>query len=274
MRGPMSFKHLSMSTAALSAALLMIPLAAAEETFQSTVRPFLKQYCLGCHGAKKQQGERRFDQLTLDFSKPQNGELLQEILDQLNLGEMPPEDARQPAAPETRRVVALLTGTLAEARQAARRSAGKVVLRRLNRTEYFNTVRDLFQMNMSDFDPTIAFPADDSVDGFDNIGAGLLTSDFLLTQYLEAAENVLDKAIRPGPRPPLKKIVAIGNQIHGGGHDDPRGFKRALVRDQFTRAYVKNKFRGVSEDGQYIFRVRCNTVRWIGFSGTAGTPYP
>ncbi|MCP3691065.1 MAG: hypothetical protein GY917_02615, partial [Planctomycetaceae bacterium] len=59
-----------------------------------------------------------------------------------------------------------------------------------------------------------------------------------------------------------KKIVAVGNQIHGGGHDDPRGFKRALVRDQFTRAYVKNKFRGVSDDGQYIFRIRANTVRW------------
>ncbi len=258
----MSFKHLSMSIAALSAALLLAPLAAAQEEFQSTLRPFLKQYCLGCHGPTKQQGERRFDQLTLDFSRPQNGELLQEILDQLNLGEMPPEDARQPTVPETRQVVASLTRTLAEARQAARRSAGKVVLRRLNRTEYFNTVRDLFQMNMSDFDPTIAFPADNSVDGFDNIGEGLLTSDFLLAQYLEAAENVLDKAIRPGPRPPLENIVAVGNQIHGGGHDDPRGFKRALVRDQFTRAYVKNKFRGVSEGGQYIFRVRANTVRW------------
>ena len=55
----MSFKHLSMSTAALSAALLllMVPLAAAQEDFQSTVRPFLKQYCLGCHGPEKQQGD-------------------------------------------------------------------------------------------------------------------------------------------------------------------------------------------------------------------------
>ena len=258
----MIFKHPYQLIVFFSALLLTVPLMAAEEDFPTVIRPFLKQYCLGCHGSKKQQGERRFDQLTFDFSKPQNGELLQEILDQLNLGEMPPEDARQPAATETRRVVALLTRAMAEARDAARRSAGKVVLRRLNRTEYFNTVRDLFQMNMSDFDPTIAFPADNSVDGFDNIGEGLLTSDFLLAQYLEAAENVLDKAIRPGPRPPLKKIVASGNQIHGGGHNDPRGFKRALVRDQFTRAYVKNKFRGVSEDGQYIFRVRCNTVRW------------
>jgi len=259
----MIFTNLYKPLLVLASTLLMaVPGVAAEDDFQALVRPFLKQYCLGCHGVKKQQGERRFDQLTLDFSKPQNGELLQEILDQLNLGEMPPEDARQPAAAETRRVVALLTETMAEARQAARRSAGKVILRRLNRTEYFNTVRDLFQMNMSDFDPTIAFPADNSIDGFDNIGEGLLTSDFLLAQYLEAAEKVLDKAIRPGPRPPLKKIVAVGNQIHGGGHDDPRGFKRALVRDQFTRAYVKNKFRGVSDDGQYIFRVRANTVRW------------
>ena len=202
----MSFKHLSMSIAALSAALLIAPLAAAQEDFQSTVRPFLKQYCLGCHGPEKQQGERRFDQLTLDFSKPQNGELLQEILDQLNLGEMPPEDARQPAVAETRRVVALLTRTLAEARQAARRSAGKVVLRRLNRTEWRNAVHDLLGV---DIDVSNRLPVDEIGHGFDTVGDTLGLSPAMLEKFLDAAELAAMRAVRLRSRP--RGMVTTGD---------------------------------------------------------------
>lgn len=233
--------------------------------FENKIRPFLTAHCLRCHGRQERLGDRRFDRLSFDFSQPQNGELLQDILDQLNLGAMPPEDEPQPSAEETRQAVDVLTKSLAEARDAARsHSAGKVVLRRLNRTEYLNTVRDLFRLNMSDFDPAVAFPADDSVEGFDNVGEGLLTSDFLLAQYLEAAEKIVEKAIRPGPRPKVEHIIAQGEAIHGGGHYDQRGFTRALVRDQFTRAYVKRKYAGAPEDGEYIFRIRANTVRWRG----------
>jgi hypothetical protein len=241
-----------------------VPFVVAAEDFRSTVGPFLTTHCVRCHGPDKQQGERRFDRITVDFTNKTNGQQLQEILDQINLGEMPPEDERQPSADEVKRVVRVLTEILSDAREAARGHTGKVVLRRLNRNEYFNTVRDLFELNMTDFDPTIAFPGDTSVDGFDNIGEELLTSGFLLAQYLEAAEQIVDKAILPGPRPEVVRIVARGEQIHGGGILDPRGFKRALVRDHFTRAYVKRKFNGVKQDGQYVLRVQANTVRWQG----------
>jgi hypothetical protein len=235
-----------------------------DKSFNATIRPFLKQHCLRCHGAKEQHSDRRFDELSLDFSKRENGELLQDILDQLNLGEMPPKEEPQPTAVEVKKVVASLTTTLTKAHESGRAHAGQVVLRRLNRVEYFNTVRDLFRLDMTDFDPTVAFPEDDSVEGFDNIGEGLLTSDFLLAQYLESAERIVNKAIRTGPRPQVRRIVAVGSQIHGGGIPDQRGFKRALVRDRFTRAHVKRKFSGVPEDGEYVFRVRANTVRWKG----------
>ena len=67
----MIFTNLYKPLLVLASTLLMaVPGVAAEDDFQALVRPFLKQYCLGCHGVKKQQGERRFDQLTLDFSKP------------------------------------------------------------------------------------------------------------------------------------------------------------------------------------------------------------
>lgn len=86
-----------------------------------------------CHGDSEQNGDRRFDQLTFDFSEQTNGELLQEVLDQLNLGQMPPNDQPQPSPDELRNIVSVLTKTLAEARETARsHSSGRVVLRRLN----------------------------------------------------------------------------------------------------------------------------------------------
>ena len=241
--------------------LVASPLLASEA--HKSIKDFLHEHCIECHGYGDQSGDRRFDQLQFDFTQPQEGELLQEVLDQLNLGQMPPEDEAQPSPDELQNIVSVLTQTLAEAREQARsHSTGRVVLRRLNRTEYLKTVRDLFRLNMTDFDPTVAFPADDSVEGFDNIGEGLLTSDFLLSQYLNAAEEIVDKAIRPGPQPKIDHIISEGDAIHGGGHSDQRGFKRALVRDQFTRAYVKRKYAGAPADGEYILRIRANTVRW------------
>ncbi|MEC7776797.1 MAG: c-type cytochrome domain-containing protein, partial [Planctomycetota bacterium] len=60
---------------------------------------FLETYCVQCHGPEKQKGDRRFDKLIGDFSILKEAELFQEILDQLNLAEMPPKKAKQP--PET-----------------------------------------------------------------------------------------------------------------------------------------------------------------------------
>ena len=72
---------------------------------------FLHDYCLRCHGQKKQQGDRRFDALTSDSNKLIELESLQEILDQLNLSSMPPEEELQPSDEEVRQVVALLTAS-------------------------------------------------------------------------------------------------------------------------------------------------------------------
>lgn len=255
--------RLAIITLALCHIEFMNPSLIMADDAKAQLQAFFMKHCISCHGDSEQNADRRFDEVSFDFSTPRSGELLQDALDQLNLGQMPPEDEPQPTPAEMREIVMILTNTLAEAREAARsHSAGRVVLRRLNRTEYLNTVRDLFKLNMTDFDPTVAFPADDSIEGFDNIGESLLTSDFLLAQYLEAAEWVVEKAVRPGTRPKIQHIVAEGDAIHGGGHSDQRGFKRALVRDQFTRAYVKRKYAGVPASGEYVLRVRVNTVRW------------
>ena len=164
---------------------------------------FLKNYCVQCHGPDKQKGDRRFDQLTGDFTQLAEAEAFQEILDQLNLGEMPPEGKPRPNPPDLKLLVAQLTESLARARAAATENSGKVVLRRLNREEYRNTIRDLFGLKMVDFDPTTTFPPDDTIEGFDNVGEGLVTSDHLLRNYLNAARQVADKVVRPGPKPEM-----------------------------------------------------------------------
>ena len=78
--------------------LLGIPAQAADK--EDLLRPFLKSYCVQCHGQDKQKGDRSFDQLTGNFGNLEEAESFQEILDQLNLGEMPPKGKPQPKADE------------------------------------------------------------------------------------------------------------------------------------------------------------------------------
>jgi hypothetical protein len=243
--------------------------AQAETRGREMLLPFLKSYCIKCHGPEKQKADRRFDELSLDIA---DSELLQDILDQLNLAEMPPEDETQPSEEELKRVVALLTTTLAKARTEARENVGKVVMRRLNRAEYRNTIRDLFQLKMVDFDPTTTFPADDSTEGFDNVGEGLVTSDYLLRNYLEAARKVADKAILPGPRPQMIHYRIGGDAAAGSPQEVLSGVTVDKEwRKEAGRLFIKfrqplglpllDKKRGVPADGEYVIRFSAKAVR-------------
>ena len=80
-------------------------------------------------------------------------------------------------------------------------------MRRLNKLEYNLTMRDLFHLNLNDFDPSMAFPDDGEVAGLNTIGKGLVTSDFLLTEMLKSARMVADRVVSPGERPEVKKTV-------------------------------------------------------------------
>ena len=151
---------------------------------------FFKQHCVRCHGVKKQKGDLRLDTLRAD------AELWQEIADRLELGEMPPEGESQPPATEIEAIVALATQNAAQ-----HAHTGHVVLRRLNRTQYRNTLRDLLKIDTFVEDPTDAFPADDEKEGFDNLGDTLQMSDFLLRQYLQVARKAVADATFDGERP-------------------------------------------------------------------------
>ena len=154
---------------------------------------FLATYCNDCHGAEKQKGDRRFDQLILPVSKTDTLIELKDILDQINLGEMPPKKSKQPSAEEQKAFVDQITAALTQGRQALASTGGSTVLRRLNRTEYLHTISDLFALNMAAFDPTTKFPRDQSAEHMENLGDVLQTSGYLLDQYLDAADAVVEK---------------------------------------------------------------------------------
>ncbi len=254
--------------------LLMVSgsLAMADDQKEAVLRPFLKSYCIGCHGPHSQKADRRFDELSFTSMPAEDAESLQDILDQLNLAAMPPDDAKQPPEAEVKRVVDLLTTVLAKAREEERASVRKVVLRRLNRVEYSNTIRDLFQLKMIDFDPTSTFPMDDPTDGFDNVGEGLVTSEFLLRNYLEAARRVADKAILAGPRPQMihyqtgdESGFGAPQEVLNGVSLDKEGRREAgRMMIKFRQPLglpLLDKRRGVPADGEYVIRFSAQAVR-------------
>ncbi len=169
--------------------------------YDEQVRPFLVRHCLECHGVEKPKGDLRLDRLSSDFAVEANREQWLSVLMRIKAGEMPPKESEKPR-PTAKDVQALtdwLEARVAAADAAARAAQGRVVLRRLNRIEYENTINDLLGINVNLKEQ---LPADGSADGFDNAGAAHHTSSFLMEKYLEAADTALEAAIANRPKPP------------------------------------------------------------------------
>jgi hypothetical protein len=168
--------------------------------FGEVVTPFVRDHCVRCHGPEKQKGRLRLDDLPNDFKDPAVVAKWTEVVNAVNAHEMPPEDEPQPPAAAAGAVASWLETALANG-EIARRSA-HVVLRRLNRAEYNNTIRDLVGV---DFKPAEKFPEDPPAGGFDNIGQALTISPMQVELYYAAARQILDRALVEGTRPPVTK---------------------------------------------------------------------
>ena len=179
-------------------------------TFARDIKPVLKRLCVGCHGPRKQLGKLRLDTLDPDFVKGTGAETWHDVLNKLNLGEMPPKKAKQPTTAERRMLVGWVTRELQRAERAARSTGGRVVMRRLTRYEYNNTLRDLLGVQL-DFAENLP-PESVSADGFQNNGSVLGISPIQIEYYLKAARMALGKAIVTGPRPEVFKHHAIKSE--------------------------------------------------------------
>ncbi len=157
--------------------------------FQQTVLPFLARHCFECHGDKKSGGVR-LDQLPDESSLAKGSATLDRVQAVLRKRAMPPRKRPQPGADAITPVLAWLERFSERIERAAR--LDRVTMRRLNRAEYNNTIRDLLGV---DFRPGDDFPADVPGHGFDNVGSVLSVSPVLVEKYLAAAEKAARTAL-------------------------------------------------------------------------------
>ena len=240
-------------------------------------RTFLKNYCFKCHGPEKQEAHRRFDQLPPAITKLEELESWQEILDQLNLGDMPPEKEKQPAKTDVLAVIKSITESIAEAHPRLAGKGQHTALRRMNSWEYRHTIGDLLGLNISAWNPTENFPPEVKVDGFDNIGAGLVTSGLLLNHYLSAAAQAIERATHFGPQPEIKTYAQKSPFYFKGkeARELPKLFQvdrfRFIPETPYTDLYGRHYrgghigFRpllnqGVAQSGLYRVRVRAAAI--------------
>ena len=165
-------------------------------------RAFFAQHCQACHAGPKPKGDFRLDSLSPDFTDKANRERWLAVLEQVKAGTMPPKEKPRPPAKDVAALADWISGRVDDGRGRPERRPGPRRLRRLNRAEYENTVRDLLGV---DVDLKDLLPPDTPANGFDNSAEALHVSSFLMEQYLEAADRVLDAAIANGPRPPMIK---------------------------------------------------------------------
>jgi len=180
------------------AGFAMVAAAAGAAPAADPAHALFAAHCQACHAGDKHKGDFRIESLSPDFSDRSNRERWLAVMEQLKSGDMPPASKPRPPEPDVKALVDWI-GEQARAAELAQRAAhGRVVLRRLNRAEYANTLRDLLgvEVDLSDL-----MPPETSVSGFDNAAEGLHTSAHLMRTYLEAADRALDEAIANEPRP-------------------------------------------------------------------------
>ncbi len=161
--------------------------------------PFLEQYCFSCHAGDQPEAGVALDSYEDNVSLIKNHDVWERALDMLETHQMPPESNDQPSMEELESFVQHVDAIFEDASRNAKPDPGKVTVRRLNKVEYRNSVRDFLGV---DFDPTASFPADDVGHGFDNIGDVLTMSPLLMERYLEAAEAIVTRVIILDPPKP------------------------------------------------------------------------
>jgi hypothetical protein len=252
-----------LSPVALAALLAASPPTPGQQSpatdYAREIRPLLARYCHSCHGGAKPKAEIDLSAFADEASVLKSRKLWKKVLDVLHAREMPPEGKPQPTPAERERVAAWIESILARADASGRRDPGRPVLRRLNRTEYNNTVIDLlgFSRPATYFNPargmpeTVGFqplrstrqiladlPPDDVDYGFDNIGEVLTLPPFLLEKYLSAAGEVVETAFTD------RQGAAVARQLRGSRDKTPEAARA------FLAGFLERAFRGPVTDAE------------------------
>lgn len=228
--------------------------AAAPEdpTFKEKILPFLKKYCLSCHNADKAAGGLTLEGYQSEAHARKDRKTWASVQHVLASGEMPPKKKPQPLKDEKQFVMNWIEETLTKIDCGAQKDPGRVTLRRLNRAEYNNTIRDLCGV---DFKPAEDFPADDVGYGFDNIGDVLSFQPILLEKYMAAADRILETALlTPPPVTSSKQAFRPQNILVIPRSAKNRENRPKIVFTSEGSAFLE-KFNFPAE-GEYVIRTR------------------
>ena len=221
--GPMSTLRWSASLIFCAAMLAFVPPAAladeahaakTENEYRTEIVPLIKKFCIECHATGNAEAEVALDRYKTTQMIVNDQKTWQHIVTMIKSGAMPPEDSPQPSSAERTRLVEWLEQTMYYVDCTGAPDPGRVTIRRLNRAEYNNTIRDMLGVT---FKPADDFPSDDVGSGFDNIGDVLSLPPLLMEKYLAAAEQIATSVIVDDPMKLVGTITLQGNKLEGRG---------------------------------------------------------
>lgn len=222
----------------------------AADAYASHIKPLLTKYCEACHNEKKMSAGISFELLKDTTSARKVKDLWEKTKELVETKQMPPKNKPQPTDAERKAIVTWIDEVATKIDCGLARDPGRPTIRRLNRNEYNNTIRDLLGVT---FRPADDFPSDDVGYGFDNIGDVLSMPPILLEKYLASADKILDAAIvveRP--------IVSSKERFNP---QNVRVFPpSAKINNNRLITFTSNGSANISYDfvheGEYIFRAK------------------
>ncbi|MBC8001735.1 MAG: DUF1592 domain-containing protein [Opitutaceae bacterium] len=237
----------------VACALLFVPAwstVAAEKPsllhFKKDVQPILAEYCSDCHANGSNKGNVDFDELASDAGLEGHHELWLKVLKNVRSGLMPPLKKPQPS-PEERKQIENWIKNDAFGIDPNNPDPGRITIRRLNRVEYRNTIRDLMGV---DFNTEAEFPPDDAGHGFDNIADVLTLSPMLLEKYLDAAKAIVARAVPMAPGVVAETVIAGGGFRQGNVSESETNKAGPLILSYYQQATASHAFR-IQHAGRY-----------------------
>jgi hypothetical protein len=203
--------------------------------YPTNVQAILSTYCYDCHGDGMEKGKVAFDQFNSHDEMRARRDLFFAALKNVRAGIMPPEKKPRPDAQEQQILADWIKSDIFQI-DTRNPDPGKVTIRRLNRTEYRNTIRDLTGF---DFKVEDELPPDDTGYGFDTIGDVLTLSPLLLEKYMRAAETITREAVPRVSHVPPEQAIA-GSEFRGDSRDASHlsFYEPAEVAHSFTASYA------------------------------------
>ena len=216
-----------------------------EAAYRAKVAPLIERYCFDCHGRGATEGDLDLDRFDSAQAIRRGRTVWKKVMQKVQVKAMPPSDSPQLSDAARTELLSWLDEALNKVDCVREAEPGRVTLRRLNRVEYRNTIRDLVGI---DYALASEFPADDVGYGFDNIGDVLSLPPILLEKYLTAAEEITAAALvtePPGPKTVLKRE----GRLMSGGRPAARNGSILVTTDNMHTAWE------VKEPGKYRVQI-------------------